>query len=128
MWEIAAETELCARHQIRGVDGEGGKVHSHRWRIRAVIQAAELDATGWVLDFHDADAALARVIAPFREAFVNDVPPFSDLNPTRENLARVIGERLAQQLDDGRARVHRVDVSEGPHCASYVRGPRAVSG
>ena len=120
-WEISVETVVAARHRIRGIPGEGGRVHEHRWRVRVVVCARELDRTGWVLDFHEVDAALDALVAPYRGAFLNDVPPFDDLNPTRENVARVIGEGLAAKLDDGRARVHRVEVSEDGHCASYVR-------
>lgn len=119
-WEISVETVVAARHRIRGVPGEGGRVHEHRWRVQAVVRAQELDRTGWVLDFQEVDAALERVLAPFAGTFLNDVPPFDDLNPTRENVARVVAERLGAALDDGRARVHRVDVSEGGHRASYV--------
>lgn len=119
-WEISVETVVAARHQIRGVPGEGGRVHEHRWHVRAVLAAGELDRTGWVLDFHAVDDVLRRVLAPFEGTFLNDVPPFDDVNPTRENVARVVAERLAAALDDGRARVRRVDVSEGGHCASYL--------
>jgi 6-pyruvoyltetrahydropterin/6-carboxytetrahydropterin synthase len=119
-WEISVETVVAARHQIRGVPGEGGRVHDHEWRVRVTVRAGELDATGWVLDFHDVDAALARALGPFVGRFLNDVSPFDDLNPTRENVARVVATRLAAELDDGRAQVHRVDVSEGGHRASYI--------
>jgi 6-pyruvoyltetrahydropterin/6-carboxytetrahydropterin synthase len=121
MWEISVETVVAARHQIRGVPGEGGRVHEHRWRVRAVVRARELDRTGWVLDFHEVDAALGAVVAPYRGAFLNDVAPFDDVNPTRENVARVIADGLAAKVDDERVRVYRVEVSEDGHCASYVR-------
>ena len=121
MWEISVETVVAARHQIRGVPGEGGRVHEHRWRVRVVVRARELDRTGWVLDFHEVDAALGAVVAPYRGAFLNEVMPFDDVNPTRENVARVIAEGLAAKVDDERVRVYRVEVSEDGHCASYVR-------
>jgi 6-pyruvoyltetrahydropterin/6-carboxytetrahydropterin synthase len=121
MWEISVETIVAARHQIRGVPGEGGRVHEHHWRIRVTVRASELDHTGWVLDFHDVEAALLAVVAPYEGGFLNDVPPFDDMNPTRENVARVLAEELGRKLDDGRARVHRVDVAEGGHRASHLR-------
>ena len=121
MWEISVETVVAARHQIRGVPGEGGRVHEHQWRVRVVVRARELDRTGWVLDFHVVDEALRTLIAPYRAAFLNDVPPFDDVNPTRENVARVLADGLAAKLDDPRVHVWRVEVSEDGHCASYVR-------
>ncbi len=124
MWEIAAETLLEARHQIRGVEGEGGAVHAHRLVVRVVVRAAELDRLGWVLDFRVLEAAMVELLRPWQGAFLNDLPPFDDVNPTRENLARHIANALGARLDGPLARVHRVDVSEGGHGASYVR-PRA---
>jgi 6-pyruvoyltetrahydropterin/6-carboxytetrahydropterin synthase len=123
MWEISVRVELAARHQIRGVAGEGGRVHEHQWQVCAVLRADALDRTGWVRDFHEVDAILAELVAPYRGAFINDVPPFHDVNPTRENLARVLFDGLAARVNDGRVRVHRVDVSEDGHCASYVIEP-----
>jgi 6-pyruvoyltetrahydropterin/6-carboxytetrahydropterin synthase len=121
MWEISAEILLAARHQIRGVSGEGGRVHSHRWRIKAFVRAVALDRVGWVIDFQQLEDALRRIAAPYEGALVNDIPPWDDVNPTRENLARFVAEALARELDDGRARVHRVDVAEDAHCASFLR-------
>jgi 6-pyruvoyl-tetrahydropterin synthase len=116
MWEISAEILLAARHQIRGVLGEGGRVHSHRWRIKAFVRAAALDRVGWVIDFQQLDDALRRITAPYEGGLVNDIPPWND-----ENLARFVADALARDLDDGRARVHRVDVAEDAHCASFLR-------
>jgi 6-pyruvoyltetrahydropterin/6-carboxytetrahydropterin synthase len=121
MWEISAEILLSARHQIRGVPDEAGRAHAHRWRIKAFVRAAQLDGVGWVLDFQELEGALRRLLARYEGAFVNEVPPWNDVNPTRENLARFIAEALARDFDDGRARVHRVDVSEDGHCATFLR-------
>jgi len=123
MWEISAEILLAARHQIRGVpdEREAGRVHAHQWTIKAFVRATALDRVGWVLDFHQLEGALRQLAAPYQGAFINDLPPWNDVNPTRENLARFIAEGLARHLDDGRARVHRVDVSEDAHCASFLR-------
>ena len=97
-------------------------MHAHRWRIRAAVRAARLDGTGWVLDFTHVRAALRGVIAPYDGAFINDVPPFHDVNPTRENVARILADALAAKLDDDRARVHRVEIWEEDVCgATYFR-------
>ena len=97
-------------------------MHDHRWRVRVVVRAAELDRYRAGCSTSTRSTRRSRAfLAPYAGTFLNDVPPFDDVNPTRENVARVIAEGLAAKLDDGRARVHRVDVSEDGHCASYVR-------
>jgi 6-pyruvoyltetrahydropterin/6-carboxytetrahydropterin synthase len=121
MWEISAATVLAARHRIRiasGATHEDGVVHAHRWRIRAVVRAKHLDATGWVLDFHELTAALRALLLPYDGAFINDVPPFDDVNPTRENIARVLADKLAARLNDGRVRVHALEICEDDVCSA----------
>jgi 6-pyruvoyltetrahydropterin/6-carboxytetrahydropterin synthase len=122
MWEISQETVVAAAHQLRHAPGEGERLHGHNWRIKAVLRARELDASGWVIDFAKLGATLRALVEPYEHVMLNDVPPFDDLNPTAENLARVVADGLAQKLDDGRVRVVRVEVWENDtSCATYYR-------
>jgi 6-pyruvoyltetrahydropterin/6-carboxytetrahydropterin synthase len=124
MWEISAETVVAAAQRLRDTPGEGERLHGHNWRIRAVVRASALESTGWVLDFNHVTAVLRALVEPYEHVFLNEIPPFDDLNPTAENLARVVAEGLAAKLDDGRARVTRVDVWENDTCcATYFRDP-----
>jgi 6-pyruvoyltetrahydropterin/6-carboxytetrahydropterin synthase len=122
MWEISTETVVAAAHRLRETSGEGERLHGHNWRIRAFIRAEALDAHGWVLDFNHVLATLRALVEPYEHAYLNEIPPFDDLNPTAENLAHVVAENLAGKLDDGRARVARVEVWENDACcAIYVQ-------
>jgi 6-pyruvoyltetrahydropterin/6-carboxytetrahydropterin synthase len=122
MWEISAAVLVHARHRIRGPSGAVGEEHSHVWRVRAVVQAAQLDATGWVLDFNHLAALLRQNVAPYDRAFLNEIPPFDDVSPTRENVARHLADGLAAAIDDGRARLQRIEIWEGEACcATFVR-------
>jgi 6-pyruvoyltetrahydropterin/6-carboxytetrahydropterin synthase len=122
MWEISTETVVAAAHRLRNTPGEGERLHGHNWRIRAVIQARALDVTGWVLDFNHVASVLRALVEPYEHVFLNEIPPFDDLNPTAENLARIVAENLAAKLDDERVRVARVDVWENDACcATYFR-------
>jgi 6-pyruvoyltetrahydropterin/6-carboxytetrahydropterin synthase len=123
MWEISHETVVAAAHQLRFAPGEGERLHGHNWRIKAVIRARELDARGFVLDFNELGPALRALVEPYEHAFLNDIPPFDDVNPTAENLARVVADNLASKFDDARVHVARVEVWENDVCgAIYYRG------
>jgi 6-pyruvoyltetrahydropterin/6-carboxytetrahydropterin synthase len=123
MWEITRDTVIAAAHRLRAVQGEGERLHGHNWKIRAVLQARELDARGFVADFADLGAALRAFVEPYEHVFLNEVPPFDDVNPTAENLARVVAEGLGAKLDDGRVKVVRVEVWEDETSrATYFRG------
>jgi 6-pyruvoyltetrahydropterin/6-carboxytetrahydropterin synthase len=122
MWEISQETTVAAAHQLRFAPGEGERLHGHNWRIKAVLRAAELDSRGFVVDFNELGATLRALVEPYEHVFLNDVSPFDDVNPTAENLARVVADNLATKFDDERVRVVRVEVWENDTCgATYYR-------
>jgi 6-pyruvoyltetrahydropterin/6-carboxytetrahydropterin synthase len=118
MWEISTETVVAAAHRLRHTDGEGERLHGHNWRIRAVVRAAEVDRTGWVVDFNHLAAVLRELVEPYEHVLLNEVPPFDDINPTAENLARIVAENLSAKLDDARVRVARVEVWENDACCA----------
>ena len=122
MWEITQETIVAAAHQLRSSPGEGERLHGHNWRIVAVVRAKELDARGFVVDFADLGKLLRALVEPYEHVLLNEVPPFDDVNPTAENIARVVADGLAARLDDARVRVARVEVWENAGCsATYHR-------
>jgi 6-pyruvoyltetrahydropterin/6-carboxytetrahydropterin synthase len=122
MFEARQETTVGAAHRLRAAPGEGERLHGHNWRIVAVVRCQELDARGMVIDFADLGAALRRIVEPYEHVLLNDVAPYDKVNPTAENVARVVADALAAALDDTRIRVHAVEVWETDTCgAVYFR-------
>ena len=53
------------------------------------IECLSLDVKmGWVIDFGE----LSQVVKAFDHQFINEVPPFDELNPTAENLAKYVAD------------------------------------
>lgn len=122
MYEISQETVIAAAHQLRLAPGEGERLHGHNWRIKVVVRAEQLDARGMVVDFNDLGRELRTFVEPWEHVFLNELPPWNDINPTAENIARVVCEGVAPKIDDGRARVVRVEVWENDTCcATFFR-------
>ncbi|MHB1846640.1 MAG: 6-pyruvoyl trahydropterin synthase family protein [Deltaproteobacteria bacterium] len=109
---VSKELRFSGAHAIRLRGGKCERRHGHDWRLRVTVGAAELDELGLVLDFADLKTAVREVLAPFEHRDLNETPPFDRLNPTAENIARLVFEGLAARLDDGRTRVERVEVWE----------------
>ena len=91
MYEISEEAVFRAAHRLRQTQGEGERLHGHTWRVRAYVHAAALDDRGMVLDFADLASVLKSLAARFDGQYLNEVPPFDDVNPTAENLAAWFG-------------------------------------
>jgi 6-pyruvoyltetrahydropterin/6-carboxytetrahydropterin synthase len=58
----------------------------------------------------------------FDHQYLNEVPPFTELNPTTENIARYVFDRLSKDINTDSIKVSKVTVWESPTCyASYER-------
>jgi 6-pyruvoyltetrahydropterin/6-carboxytetrahydropterin synthase len=122
MFEVRQETTVAAAHQLRFSPGHGERMHGHNWRIVAVVRCSVLDNRGMVMDFNDLGHELRRLVEPYEHVVLNELAPYDDLNPTAENIARVVANELGARLDDERLRVHRVEVWETDTCAAiYYR-------
>ncbi len=78
------------------------------------LAGTELDALGMLIDYREVKLALAEAIAPFDHAYLNDLPEFTTVNPTSENIARLLYSRVKDHLfttDDLRRRVRLVEVA-----------------
>lgn len=123
MWEISTETSVAAAHQLRLAPGEGERLHGHNWRIKATVRAKELDSRGFVMDFNELGPMLRALVEPYEHVFLNEVAPFDDVNPTAENIARVVFEGLAAKVDDARVSLARIEIWENDVCAAaYFKG------
>lgn len=118
MYEIFHDTTVSAAHRLALTTGEAERLHGHNWRIRAHLRAERLDERGMVLDFYDLERELRKVVQRFEHEYLNEVAPFDDLNPTAENIARVVAEELQAVVGDERVSVHRVEVWETDHCCA----------
>jgi len=112
MFQISRERVFSASHQLRGYEGKCERLHGHNWRVRVHLEAAELDESGMIIDFHELDRVMVEALEPFEHRHLNQVAPFDVLNPSSENLAYVICERMRERLRDSRIRICHCDVWE----------------
>lgn len=96
MYTLRVEGAFEAAHRVVGYPGKCDRLHGHNWVVEAAFRGTELDDLGMMIDFKTAKAALMAVLDEFDHRYVNELPPFdAAMNPTAENLARIIFERLA---------------------------------
>ena len=113
MYSLTVKSHFDAAHALRGYPGECKNLHGHTWDIEVTVAAEALDDIGIVYDFKLLKQDLALVLADYDHVYLNDVPPFDELSPTAEHLAKVIYDRLAASMDP-RVSVSEVAVWESP--------------
>jgi 6-pyruvoyltetrahydropterin/6-carboxytetrahydropterin synthase len=123
MYELSVQREFTAAHAVT-MAGRRELSHAHDWQVTAVVSGEGLDEDGILCDFEALQRRLGEILRPLEEVDLNRTPPFDEVNPTAEHIARHIAEALAACLPDGAA-VKSVSVMEAPGCtATYRMSPR----
>jgi 6-pyruvoyltetrahydropterin/6-carboxytetrahydropterin synthase len=79
------------------------------------LHGAELDKAGLLLDFKDLKDVMKDVIERLDHQMLNDIEPFTRLNPSAENIARYFYDETSGQLrslTSGRVSVKDVTIWE----------------
>lgn len=112
MFELMVETTFAAAHQLRGYKGKCERVHGHNWKVQVHVVAERLNDIDIAMDFHDLKNILNEVIEPLDHSFLNDIFPFTEKNPSSENMAKWIYDFLNKKLSDEQVQVSAVTVWE----------------
>ncbi len=124
MFEVMIERHFSSAHQLRGYRGKCENLHGHNYKIEIFARGRELDNIGLLVDFGELKAAADEVVQYLDHRNINELPPFDvELNPSAENLARYILERVAARVGDERVQIYKVRCYETPtSVATYQVG------
>lgn len=106
------ETQFSSAHQLRGYKGKCEAMHGHNWRVQITVSSAHLNDIGIVIDFHELKDIAAEVISPLDHAFLNDVFPFTEINPSSENIAKWIYDSMKKKVEAKQCNISSVTVWE----------------
>lgn len=96
--DIFRVIQIEAAHRLPNVP-EGHKcarLHGHSFRIEIHVSGPVGADTGWVMDFADLRQAFQPLFDQLDHQYLNDIDGLD--NPTSENLARWIWQRLSVDL------------------------------
>ena len=96
--EIFRELTFEAAHRLPNVPPghKCARLHGHSYRVEVHVAGAVGGDTGWVMDFADIKHAFALLHDQLDHRYLNEVAGLG--NPTSENVARWIWDRLAAEL------------------------------
>ena len=96
--EIFKEFRLESAHRLPNVPPEHkcARIHGHSFRVALHVRGEVDPRLGWVQDFADLKAAFAPLHDQLDHRYLNEVEGLE--NPTSENLARWVWERLSPSL------------------------------
>ena len=121
MYELKIITDFSAAHNLRNFRGKCESLHGHNWKVEVVVSGADLDESGVVLDFAEIKAATREIMSEIDHRYLNELPFFTEHNPSSENIARYIFQQLREKLANERVRIKSVTAWESQDaCATYL--------
>jgi len=112
VYDLMIESQFSSAHQLRGYKGKCENLHGHNWRVQVTVSSDKLDDIGIVIDFHELKEITSEVISSLDHSFLNEVFPFTEINPSSENIAKWIYESIKKKLDQDQCNISSVTVWE----------------
>ncbi|MBN1227034.1 MAG: 6-carboxytetrahydropterin synthase QueD [Deltaproteobacteria bacterium] len=112
MYEVQIITYFSAAHQLRNFRGSCEKLHGHNWKVEVTLKGERLNEAELLMDFKEVKDATNRVLEELDHSFLNELPHFKDKNPSSENIAAYLFEKLADELNNDLIKVSKVTAWE----------------
>ena len=112
MYYLKIRNKFSAAHNLRHYRGKCEKLHGHNFDVEIEIEGKKLDKTGLLLDFNIIKKLLAGVLSVLDHSYLNEVPPFTKINPTSENIARYIFDEIEKKMSQLNCKASSVSVWE----------------
>jgi 6-pyruvoyltetrahydropterin/6-carboxytetrahydropterin synthase len=120
MYELKITTQFGAAHQLKDTGGECENLHGHNWNIEVCVKGERLDKNGLLVDFKVLKNETKEIIDKLDHKYLNELAWFRDMNPTSENISRLIYELLSRKINNENISVSRVTTWESDTaCATY---------
>jgi 6-pyruvoyltetrahydropterin/6-carboxytetrahydropterin synthase len=100
MFQVSVEETFSSGHALRGYKGKCENPHGHNYRVQVTLEGPQLDNIGLLVDFTHLKEVMRGVIKRLDHQFINDLEPFTTVNPSAENMAKYFYDEVSGKLKD----------------------------
>lgn len=101
MYKVTVFDYFSSAHKLKGYEGKCEDLHGHNWKVEIEIEGEQLDKVGMLVDFKIIKRILKDILDRLDHKFLNDIEGFKEINPSSENIARWIYNRVKEKLPPG---------------------------
>lgn len=108
---------IDSAHRLEDYNGACENLHGHTYKLEVTV-TAEVDVYGFVIDFNILnDVVKKHIVKKLDHQYFNDI---FDFNPTCENVAMWIWDRLEEELLKDGVKVEKIILWETPTSCATV--------
>ena len=119
-YQLKVITEFASAHTLRDYPGACSRMHGHNWKVELEAIATALDDVGMGVDFKKMKQVAREVGDRLDHRYLNELEPFTEINPTAENIAAYLYREISTQLNTDTIKVSAVTLWETERaCVKY---------
>jgi 6-pyruvoyl-tetrahydropterin synthase len=122
-FSVRIEARFEAAHNLRSYRGISEPLHGHSYKVEAelIAASARLDEDAIAVDFIASKLELERLAKKLDYGYINDVEPFTEINPSAENIAEWFCREMNAVLAGSGGVVKSITLWEGPsNSVTYI--------
>ncbi len=99
MFEVTVEQTFAAGHALREYKGKCENVHGHNYKVQITVEGERLNRIGLLVDFVELKRVVREIVDRLDHQFINDLEPFTVINPSAENMAKYFYDEVSKKMD-----------------------------
>jgi 6-pyruvoyltetrahydropterin/6-carboxytetrahydropterin synthase len=100
MFLLNVKASYDSAHFLRNYRGKCENLHGHHYVVEAGLAFDDVGEGGMAFDFTDAKRHLRAIAGELDHQNINDLEPFTTLEPSAENQARWIFQQMQARLGE----------------------------
>jgi len=100
MYVVSVQAHYDSAHFLRNYKGKCERLHGHRYVVELALATTELDVAGIAFDFVVVKRSLRELANYLDHENLNDLEPFTELEPSAENQAKWFWDELKRRFPE----------------------------
>jgi 6-pyruvoyltetrahydropterin/6-carboxytetrahydropterin synthase len=121
MYEVTIIKSFSAAHLLAEIGGKCEELHGHNFKVEVTVAAKQLNSQGLLIDFRFLKKVLGEILDDIDHKHLNSLTSFSGINPSAENIAKYICEKMEVKVKMAKVNVVRIKIWESENASvTYI--------
>jgi 6-pyruvoyltetrahydropterin/6-carboxytetrahydropterin synthase len=112
MYEVTIKKSFSAAHLLKEIGGKCEELHGHNFLVEVSIASESLNNEDLLIDFRVVKRWTDEVLEQLDHKYLNEIEYFKNRNPSSEQLARFLYDRISEKSRNANITLSRVTVWE----------------